>query len=78
VTLVEKEARMKLHEESTRWFTESGMDSKRCPVCGSHNSYQLLDPGEADPHRESREYVFCKVCGLVLSFLGAITAKRSH
>lgn len=68
---------MKIHAESSRWFTENGMGQKRCPVCGSQGSYSLFDPGESDPNRDSREFVFCKVCGLVLSFLMAITSKHS-
>jgi hypothetical protein len=69
---------MKTHEESSRWFNKNGMDSKHCPVCGSHSSYELLDPGESEPHRDSREFVLCRVCGLVLSFLIAITSKNSR
>ncbi len=69
---------MKTHKESSRWFNENGIGSKNCPVCGSHSSFELLDPGESDPHRDSREFVFCRVCGLVLSFLMAITSKHSR
>jgi hypothetical protein len=68
---------MKAHEESRRWFNKNGMDSKQCPVCGSRSSYDLLDPGRSEPHRDSRQFVFCRVCGLVLSFLTAITSKNS-
>ena len=68
---------MKTHEESSRWFKANGMDVKNCPVCGSHSSYDLLDPGEFEPHRDSRQFVFCRVCGLVLSFLIAITSKNA-
>lgn len=68
---------MKRHEESSRWFNENSMGLKHCPVCGSHSSYVLLDPGGSEPHRDSREFVFCRVCGLVLSFLTAITSKNS-
>ena len=68
---------MKTHAESTRWFDGNNMDSKQCPICGSHSSYALLDPGESEPHRDSREFIFCRVCGLVLSFLTAITSKNS-
>jgi len=68
---------MKTHKESIRWFNENGMDSKKCPVCGSHSSFGLFDPGGSESHRDSREFVFCRVCGLVLSFLMAITSKSS-